>query len=83
MKVEKKLTSRRRWVAEMNISTAFSMCELQTGFSEVCGHLYVGGAERRGEERNEFGLIITSEGLGLKRGGDVQRRPDITGVRNI
>lgn len=83
MKVEKKWTSRKRWVAEINISTAFLMSELKTGFSEVGGHLYIGGAERRGEERNEFGLIITSEGLGLKRGGNVQRWPDITGVRNI
>lgn len=48
MKVEKKWTSRSRWVLEMNISTAVSLCELRTGFSEICGHLYIGGAERRG-----------------------------------
>lgn len=39
--------------------------------------------ENGGEERNIFGLIITSEAWRLQREGNVKRHPDITTVQNI
>lgn len=65
----------------------FSLIGISQGHrSETSAGIYMlGGGERRKEERNTFGLIITSEDLSLERGGDVkrQRQPDITIVLNI